>query len=161
MSEPGSSPPGWYPSPEGPMRWWDGTNWGAWATPPGSPAYPQQVPSPYGYGSPYPAANDNSKTLVVLSHLGCVIGGFILPLVVYLVEKQNPYVRHHAAEALNFQLTMLIAMAVSFVLLLVFVGFFTLLAAMVLNYVWGIMGAVKASQGQWWRYPISIRFVRP
>jgi uncharacterized Tic20 family protein len=115
---------------------------------------------PWG-GAPAATGSDNSKILVILAHLGCVLGGFILPLVIYLVEKRDPFVRHHAAEALNFQLAVIVALVVSIPLMLLIVGFFTFLAAMVLNWVFGIMGAIKASQGQWWRYPVNIRFVKP
>jgi uncharacterized Tic20 family protein len=149
---PGSAPPGWYPTPQGVPRWWDGSRWGPWGTPP--------APAP----APVPATlrgTENAKALVVLSHLGCVLGGFILPLVIFLVEKRDPFVRHHAAEALNFQLAVLLVVVLSIPLMLVLIGFLTLLAASVGSVVFGIVGAVKASQGQWWRYPLSIRFVKP
>jgi uncharacterized Tic20 family protein len=145
------APPGWYPTPHGVARWWDGAQWGPWAT---SSAAPLPVPVPA-------TGTDNAKTLVIVSHLGCVLGGFILPLVVYLVEKRDPFVRFHAAEALNFQLTVLLVLVVSVPLMLLIVGFFTFLAAAVLNWVWGIMAAIKGGQGQWWRYPVNIRFVKP
>ncbi len=44
----------------------------------------------------------DEKTLAILSHLGPILGGFVLPLVLFLVAKDKPYVRHHACEALNF-----------------------------------------------------------
>ncbi len=159
MTIPGSSaPPGWYRDHTGYARWWDGTQWGPYAPPP-------------------PPRRDSSQTLSVLSHLGTVAGGVILPLAVYLSEgKKNSFVRHHAREALNFQLTFLIAYLGcfllyfgSFILSLArddsFPGFFFPFPLMFL--VWfgaigfSIMGAVRASQGQWWRYPVAIRFLKP
>ncbi len=138
---------GWYPAETGYVRWWDGYQWGPPVLTHGQVAMT--------------APADNTKTLVVLAHLGCVLGGFILPLVILLVEKRNPFVRHHAAEALNFQLTMMIVILVSIPLALVLVGFFTLIAAIVANYVFGIMGAVKAGRGEWFRYPVNLRMVKP
>lgn len=134
--------PGWYPAAPGRFRWWDGGQWGEWR-----PAVP-------------PTA-DNAKTLALLAHLGTFVGGFIAPLIVFLVEKQNPWVRHHAAEALNFQLTVLVALFVSIPLFLVIVGFFTMLATIVCSYVFSIIGAVKAGRGEWYRYPITIRMIKP
>ena len=53
---------------------------------------------------------------------------FILPLVLWIVSKdgRDPYARHHAAEALNFQITLFIAYMVSAVLILVLIGLSTL-----------------------------------
>ena len=45
----------------------------------------------------------------MLSHLGPLFGGFVLPLVMFLVAKDKPYVRHHACEALNFAITLIVA----------------------------------------------------
>ena len=109
-----------------------------------------------------------------------MVGGVILPLVIYLTEgRKNPFVRHHSREALNFQLTFLLAwlggMAVLFGLFFLtvaasvasdgsFAGFFFPFPLMLV--VWAgamafsIVGAVRANQRQWWRYPVSIRFVR-
>jgi len=113
----------------------------------------------------------------VISHLGIVAGGVILPLVVYLSEgKKNTFVRHHAREALNFQLTFLIVYLCGFLLygasifLSVvrpdaFPGFFVPFSLLPLLWFgavgFSIMGAVRASQQQWWRYPVAIRFLRP
>ncbi len=153
------APPGWYPDPGGLLRWWDGIQW--------VPAQP-------------PVSEETSgRTLAILSHLGAFFGGFLVPLVVYLMEgKKNRFVRHHASEALNFQITFMIAWFAGFVLffglsalqartgtpiglVVVFPLFFLVffLGFLVLA-VLSIVGAVRASQQQWWRYPISIRFVR-
>lgn len=147
------------------MRWWDGSAWGP-PTPAAQTAESRPAPMVPARGTapallPYARPGDNAKTLVILSHLGFVLGGFIMPLAVYLVDKTNPFVRHHATEALNFQLTVLLVAFVSMPLMLVFIGFFTLLAAVGGSVVFGIMGAVQASQGQWFRYPVSIRFLKP
>lgn len=158
----GASAPGWYPAEDGFVRWWDGTGWG----PPrpagvdGPVARPQTVVAERKL-LPGAVAGDHTRALVMLSHLGFVLGWFIMPLSVYLVEKSNPYVRHHAAEALNFQLTVLIVVLVSLPLMLVVVGFFTLLAAVVADVVLGIVAAVQAGRGVWFRYPVNLRLVRP
>ncbi|HSH58958.1 MAG TPA: DUF4870 domain-containing protein [Acidimicrobiales bacterium] len=161
MNEPGSAaPPGWYQDHSGYLRWWDGARWGPYAPP--------------------PAPQESGQALSVVSHLGIVAGGFILPLVIYLTEgKKNPFVRHHAREALNFQLSFLILYLGTFVLLVgaffvpaassfgddgAFSGFFFPFPLIFL--VWfgalgfSIMGALRANQRQWWSYPLAIRFVK-
>lgn len=157
----GGPPPGWYSDHTGYRRWWDGAQWGPYAPPPQSP-------------------EESGQALSVLCHLGTVAGGVILPLVVYLTEgRKNPFVRHHAREALNFQLTFLMVWLAGMALLFAsFALSFALVAASdsslpgfffpfpVLFLVWfgaigvSVMGAVRASQRQWWRYPVAIRFVK-
>ena len=170
MSDPrtAGAPPGWYADPVGVLRWWDGQHWG--------PAAGELPPA-----GPFTAPPN--KTLAILSHLGPVLGGFILPLVIYLAADRNDrYVHHHASEGLNFQLTFMIAWFAGFAL--VFVGFsglaatsasggggavlgvgffglfFGMFALMALSWVFAIIGAIQASKGTWWRYPICIRFVK-
>lgn len=169
MTEPGSEP-GWYPAEPGFVRWWDGKAWGP-PTPGDGTAPPDEgasrarrdsplAPRPW---VPLPGSvpGDNTKTLVTLAHLGFVLGAFIMPLAILLVEKDRPFVRHHAAEALNFQLTVLLVCVVSVPLMVIYVGFFTLLAAVVADVVLGLVGVYQANQGRWWRYPVNVRLVRP
>ena len=89
-----------------------------------------------------------------------ILTGFLGPLIVYLVNgDKDRFVRHHSAEALNFQLTVLIGYLVSFVLMFVLVGFLTFPATGVMAIVFGILAAVAANRGEWYRYPINIRMV--
>ncbi|MCU1601471.1 MAG: hypothetical protein JWO22_2180 [Frankiales bacterium] len=120
------------------------------------PPYPPQQ----GYPA-YPAQEDT--TLAVLVHLSWFAFGLIGPLVVYLIAKDDPYkpmTRHHAAEALNFHLTMLIGLVVSLVLILVIVGLFLLIGLAIFGAVMAIIAAVAAGRREPYRYPITIRFVR-
>jgi len=144
MSTPQSSPPGWYDDGSGQQRWWDGTQWGQYA-----PQMPMASP---GVG--------DQKTMAVLAQLLGLLTGFIGPLIIYLLNgDKDTYVRHHAAEALNFQLTLLIGYVISFVLLFVLIGIVLLPVLIVLGIVFPIIAAVAANRGDWYRYPISIRMV--
>ena len=55
----------------------------------------------------------------MLSHLGPFLGGFVLPLVLFLVAKDKPFVRHHACEALNFAITYFLVAMLCVVLMFV------------------------------------------
>jgi len=102
----------------------------------------------------------DDRTMAILVHVLGLFTSFIGPLVLYLIKKdESPVVRHHAAEALNFQITVVIASIVSLVLLLVLVGIVTMSATMILGIVFPMMGAFAASRGELYRYPINIRFV--
>ena len=84
----------------------------------------------------------------------------LAPLVIYLVYKDtNPFVRLHAAESLNFHLTLTIGFIISGVLTLVLIGILGLLALAIIGPVFGILAAIKAGQGLPYRYPLTIHFV--
>jgi uncharacterized protein len=87
--------------------------------------------------------------------------GFLGPLVVLLVRgDRSPFVRQHAVEALNFNLTVLIYIAISVILAILLIGLVMLLALGILYVVAVIIGAVRASSGEMFRYPLTIRFVK-
>ncbi|RXZ71249.1 DUF4870 domain-containing protein [Agromyces albus] len=124
-----------------------------------SDATPPPPPS-----SPYEQTNQLSpadeKLWSMLIHLGGIFFGFIPALVGYLVLKdRGPFVRAHTATALNFQITMTIAMIVSSILTIILIGFLLMAAIGVLIIVFSIIAAVKANQGQPYSYPLSIKFV--
>lgn len=159
MTDPGAPPPppgpppGWYPA-NGGMQWWDGNAWGEWRPP---------MPT---------AAMAPATTSAVIAHAGGIVGGFIVPLIVYLVTDRNDeFNRDQAAEALNFNLTLMLVWVVGFFAMIV-VAVATLglglLAAIPLLFavqigsiVFMIIAAMAASRGERYRYPINIRFVKP
>jgi hypothetical protein len=86
--------------------------------------------------------------------------GFLGPLVVLLAAgNRSPYIRRHAVEALNFNLSVLLYLVVSAILVLVLIGIPMLLALGLLYLVTTIQGALAASRGEEYRYPLTIRFI--
>ncbi len=157
--------PGWYPDPNAPggQRWWDGSQW---------TSHVQAAPTaPVPSGPGFPHATPESRNWAMAAHLSALIGlvigfSFLGPLVVYLVRRDDPYVRAHAAEALNFNLSVLIyALVGGFVLvllILLIVGIVLIplaIAAFVAWIVLVVVAGVKASRGELYRYPLTIRFV--
>ena len=101
------------------------------------------------------------------AHLGFVagmvipFGNVIAPLVIWLVFKdRSSYVDYHGKEALNFQITVTLAMIASGILILLLIGIFLLIAVVLLALVFSIMGAIKANNGEYYEYPFTIRFIR-
>jgi len=116
---------------------------------------------PYGMPAPQPLNPSDEKLWATLIHIGGLFFYFIPALIGYLVLKdRGPFIRAHTATALNFQLTLIIAYIVGGILSLVVIGFFVILAAYILNIVFSIIAAVKANQGAWYTYPLSIPFVK-
>jgi uncharacterized protein len=129
-------------------------------TPPPPPSLPA-----YGPGAPYSAAAPplspaDEKLWATLVHIGGIFLGWVAPLIGYLVLKdRGPFVRAHTATALNFHLTMLIGYVIGFATFFVLIGFFVFLAIGILTIVCGILAAVAANNGQYYTYPLSIKFL--
>ena len=87
--------------------------------------------------------------------------GFVASLVLYLIYKdRGPFARENAANSLNIQIITGIVLLISFPLMLVLVGFLTFALALVFAFVMHLIGALKAHRGEWWRPPMTPRFVR-
>lgn len=141
--------------------------------PPGSPPPPPPPPggAPQGWGPPTPpphpsGTTSEERTWALAAHIGSlaaasIVGlAFLAPLVVLLVKgKDSAFVRAHAVESLNFQLSTLIYVFVSVVLAFVLVGFVLLAVLAVLWLVTVILATIKASNGEPYRYPLTIRMV--
>jgi len=123
--------------------------------PPGYGPYNQPGYGPYGSSS-----QSEATTLAVLVHLSLFAFGLVGPLVLYLVKKDSsPFLRHHAAQALNFHITVAIAVFASFALVFVLIGFVLLPAVAIASSILAIVAAVRASRGEPYRYPLTIPFV--
>lgn len=129
--------------------------------PPGYGPPPAYGPPPPGSAPPPPDAGRSDDTLwSVLSHLSFFVLAIIAPLIIMLTAgKHSPYIRHHAVEALNFHITFTIAMVVSGILIIVFIGLVLLLIVGVAGLVYTILAAIAAGRGEWYRYPVSLRLV--
>jgi len=108
-----------------------------------------------------PVLKSEDKLWIVLSHLSVLFGaGILLPLVVYLIKKdESPLIAHHAREALNFHLTVILAALGCFPLVLVLIGVPLLFLLGLGTVVFSIIAAVRGADGQEYRYPLAIRLV--
>jgi uncharacterized Tic20 family protein len=126
------------------------------------PSQPPPGPVPPG---PQPLPADQERLWAMLAHLLSFVAayialGFIAPLVVLLVfGPRSAYVRAHAVESLNFNLSWLIYALVGVVLIIIGIGILILLALGIAYVVLVIIASVRASSGQFFRYPLTIRFV--
>ena len=107
------------------------------------------------------------RSWCVACHLSALAGfvipgvGHILgPLLIWLIKRgDSPEIDAHGKEALNFQISMLIYNLVAGVLCLVLIGFALLAILHILNVVFVIIAALKASEGQMYRYPLTLRLI--
>ncbi len=104
----------------------------------------------------------NDKIWSMLSHLSVLFGvGIILPLVVYLaMRRESEYIAANAREALNFHLSLFIYAICCIPLVFILIGVPLIIIISIGSVVLSIIAAVKASDGQCYRYPLTLRLVR-
>ena len=100
--------------------------------------------------------------LVALCGFVIPFGNVIGPLVVWLIKKDTmPLVDRHGKEALNFQITVLLAAIVCFILMFVVIGIFLLFVVGIGALVLTIIAAVKVSNGELdYKYPFALRLIK-
>lgn len=122
------------------------------------------------YGRPtttsaQPLSQPDERTWGMLAHLSGFVAAYVAlgligpALVLATMGQRSEFVRRHAVEALNFNISVLIYAAVSGVLVFVLVGIPMLIALAILYLVTTISGAMAANRGEEYRYPLTIRFV--
>jgi uncharacterized Tic20 family protein len=116
---------------------------------------------------PTPISSADVRTWNVLCHASALLGFFfpwaghiIAPLIVWLVKRgDSPEIDAHGKESINFQLSMLIYSVISGILCLILIGFALLAILHIVNVVLVIIASIRASEGKFYRYPITIRFL--
>ena len=88
--------------------------------------------------------------------------GFVLgPLITWLIKKDDhPFIDEQGKEALNFQITMLLAIIVSAFLCFIFIGFILLPVLVIGDVVFTVIASLKAKEGEHYRYPFAFRFIK-
>jgi hypothetical protein len=105
--------------------------------------------------------------LIVLTHLSQLLtfitgfGGLLVPLVIWLTQKDNVYkMDEQGKHILNFQISMFIYSLICIPLILALgLGFVGLLILCLLSFIYPIINAVRASHGETPRYPLSLNFI--
>ena len=111
---------------------------------------------------------EKERTWGMLAHLSALAGlvlpliGIVLgPLAVWLTRRdESEFVAAHAKEALNFNITVLVGALACLLLMLVFVGILLGTALFVFWLAMTLIAAIKASEGQTYHYPFSLRLVK-
>lgn len=107
------------------------------------------------------------KSFTILMHLsvfaGMIIpmGGIVLPLVMWLTNKEkSSLIDAHGKNIMNWMISSFIYAIASVILMVVGIGFLMIIALVILSLVFTIMGAVKASNGEVFKYPLAIEFIK-
>ncbi len=104
--------------------------------------------------------SNDDKNIATVTHLGGTVFSFIPALIVWILKKDDSaYLADQAKEALNFQITVLIASFIASVLIWLLIGFILLPMIWILNVVFCIIAAIASSKGETYRYPLCLRLI--
>ncbi len=104
--------------------------------------------------------SQESRNIALLTWIGTIFFGFIPPLIVYLIKKDDAYVVDQSKEALNWSITAAFGYVAGIILTIILVGVLVMLAGGLCHLVFCIMGAVAASNGKPFRVPFAVRLIK-
>lgn len=112
---------------------------------------------------PSGAAPQEDRTIALITHLSGIIAGFIVPLIMWLINKDKPeksWLTDQSKEALNFQITLLIVYVIGMVLTVILIGALINFAAWIACIVFSIIAGLAANKGEAYRYPFALRLIK-
>lgn len=117
--------------------------------------------------TPTGVVSENVRMWGMILHFSQLLGflipilGFATPIIIWQVKKdQMPELDRHGREVTNWMISALIYTCVCFLMMLLLIGFPMLYALGVLVAVFPVIGGIKANQGEFWKYPLTIRFFK-
>lgn len=103
----------------------------------------------------------DERTMAILAHLLTIFFGFVPPLIIWLVKKdESKYVAEHAKESLNFQITIFLAYIVAGVLVCLFIGIILLFVVWAISIIFAIMATIEANNNKIYKYPFCLRLIK-
>lgn len=104
--------------------------------------------------------NSDDKNIATITHLGGIVFSFIPALIVWLLKKdENEYITGQSKEALNFQITILLAQFIAGILVWLLIGIVLIPIIWLFNVVLCIIAAISTSKGEAYRYPFTLRLI--
>lgn len=103
----------------------------------------------------------DEKTMGGLIHLLGVLSLGVVSIILWVMKKdESPFIDFHGKEYLNFFISIIIYSFAAFLLCFVLIGFVLLPAILVFSIVVGIMATIKGFNGEYFQYPLTIRFIK-
>lgn len=144
--------------------------------PPQDPQQPQQPQQQQGqpnqqapqgqyqqpqYAAPQPMTAADEKTQLLISHIGMILTGFLVPLIIWLISKdRSARINDEGKAILNFGILYSIVMFVGAILWIILIGGLIQLAMFVFAVIFGIQGAMAVNRGESYKYPFNFSFVK-
>jgi uncharacterized Tic20 family protein len=106
-----------------------------------------------------PSSDD--RTFAMLIYVSSFFTTIIGPLIIWLLKKdQSPLLDKHGKEYFNFVISYAIYTLIGFITIFLFIGFIILPVVGLLGFIFTIVGAIKAYNGEWYRIPLTIPFIK-
>lgn len=120
---------------------------------------------PNSQTSSNPLFGMSENTYIVLMHLSQFISysgiGIIAPIILWITNKnENERVNTVGKNIINFIISMIIYYIVSAILIIFLIGIPMVIALGIMHIVFIIIAAVKAYNGETWKYPLAIEFIK-
>ena len=116
---------------------------------------------------PLPTPDSQVRQWAMFCHFAAFLGlifpfGNLLgPLIIWQLKKEtDPFIDAQGKEALNFQITVALAMVACFFLMLLVIGFFLIGLVCIGALVLTIIAGIKANDGVAYRYPFTWRLIK-
>lgn len=99
-------------------------------------------------------------------HLSLLIGllfplvGLIVPVVLWMLRREDPIINQHGKSILNWLISALIYFVAGLILIPLLIGIPVLFVLGICHFVFAIMAGVKAKSGELWAYPLSFKFIK-
>lgn len=106
---------------------------------------------------------EQERTWAMLMHFALLLNilGAIGAIIIWQIKKKDlPGIEPHGKNAVNWILSDLIYAAISGLLCMILIGIPMLMVLGVLGIIFPIMAGIKANNGQVWKYPLSIQFLK-
>ncbi|HNU65927.1 MAG: DUF4870 domain-containing protein [Methylotenera sp.] len=104
--------------------------------------------------------SNDEKNIATVTHLGGTVFSFLPALIVWILKKDDSaYLADQAKEALNFQITVLLAYIAAGVLSWILIGLLFFPIIWIVNIVFCIIAAIATSKGETYRYPLCLRLI--
>lgn len=104
---------------------------------------------------------NEERTLAAVIYVISFFTVFIGPVIIWLLKKNDSdFIDYHGKEYLNFLISYTVYSVVSLLLMLVFIGFVLIWVVGVLAFIFTIVAAIKAYEGEEYRIPLIFRIIR-
>lgn len=118
--------------------------------------YALDMTNPYASGRSW--TPNEEKTASVLVHVISIFFEVLAPIIAYVtLRDKGPFINHNTKESINFAITVLIIYGLFAISI---VGWLIFWVIPIYSTVFRLIAAVKSSQGEFYKYPLTIRFIK-
>ena len=116
-----------------------------------------QSKNPHAFGQ----VSQNEKTMTMLIWITSIFTGFIGPLVIWMMKKdESEYINQQGRNYFNYAISYSIYAIVSMVLMMVLIGYLTIFVIIIAEIIYTILALVSSNKGEDYVVPFSIEILK-